>query len=224
MKTLDTYLGIEPFTVLVDDSLRLRELAEKARGLRALPFTKKLEAVKRLALDAMVNAYEQMIVWERKAKELAGVPTTGSDGKVDISAYETARQQQERFRNIVFQGHPLSHALEQEAGCCRYQGALFFVLGYEADLGDQHFVHAAPVNSRANTVFNEVFQDGQPYKVSIFTESLKDKALDYSRQNLRIFEQAFERMPGRTFYSYHRTPGGLVLVENPERHVRSFGE
>ncbi|MDP3640741.1 MAG: hypothetical protein Q8R53_06115, partial [Nanoarchaeota archaeon] len=110
------------------------------------------------------------------------------------------------------------------AGCCRYQGALFFVLGYEADLGDQHFVHAAPVNSRANTVFNEVVQDGQPYKVSIFTESLKDKALYYSRQNLRIFEQAFERMPGRTFYSYHRTPGGLVLVENPERHVRSFGE
>ena len=223
MKTLDTCLGIEPFTVLVDDSPQLRALAEKARGLREWPFPEKLEAVQRLALDAMVNAYEQMIVWGRKTAELKGVTGNNPDGKSVVAEYEHAKEQQTRFQNIVFQKHPLSYALEQKAGCCRYQGALFFVLGYEADLGDHHFVHAAPVNSRANTVFNEVVQDGQPYTVSIFTDSLKDKALDYSQQNPRIFEQAFERFPGENCYSYHRTPRGLVLVENPERHVRSLG-
>src|SRR3989338_4250365 len=221
MKTLDTYLGIEPFTVLVDDSPQLRALAARARGLRELPFPERLEAVKRLALDAMVNAYEQMIVSGNKTRDSYDGTPEGLKALRQENA-EAFREHQ-RYKDIVFQKHPLSHALEQEAGCCRYQGALFFVLGYEADLGDRHFVHAAPVNSRANTVFNEVVQDGQPHIVSIFTDSLKDKALDYSQQNPRIFEQAFERFPGENCYSYHRTPRGLVLVENPERHVKSLG-
>lgn len=203
MRTIDNYIGIEPFTVLVNDSHTLRQLAVKARKLKDLPFQEKLESVKKLALDAMVNAYEQMIVCGRKTDSL---------------------EQQEKFRNIVFQRHPLSYALEQEAGCCRYQGALFFVLGYEADLGDQHFVQAAPVNDGFNTVFNEVLQDGQQYKVSVFTDSLKDKSFDYSRQNPRILERPFKRMQGYTFFSYHRTSGGLVIVENPNQHAKTLGK
>jgi hypothetical protein len=224
MRTLDTYIGIEPFTVKVDDSSQLQKLARQARELGTLPFPERLSAVKKLTLDAMVNAYEQMIVFGQKADELEGVTTICEDGKVDNSEYETARKQHEKFRDIVFQGHPLSYALEQGAGCCRYQGALFFVLGYEADLGDQHFVQAAPVNSRANTVFNEVVHNGEHHKVSIFTESLNDKSLDYSRQNPRIFEQAFESRQGYNFYSYHRMPSGLVIVENPNQHVKIFGK
>ena len=224
MRTIDNYIGIEPFTVLVDDSLKLRQLVSKAKELKGLPFQEKLEGVKRLSLDSMVNAYEQMIVWGRNADGLKGVATIGSDGKVDNSKYQTARKQHERFRDIVFQGHPLSFALEQEAGCCRYQGALFFVLGYESGLGDQHFVQAAPINSRANTVFNEVVHDGQHHKVSIFTDSLKDNSLDYSRQNPRILEQAFETFSGLNFYSYHRTPSGLVIVENPNQHAKILGK
>ena len=224
MKTIDSYIGIEPFTVLIDDSPKLRQLAERARKLKALPFQEKLEAVKRLALDSMVNAYEQMIVLGRKADGLEGVTTIGSDGLVDNSEYRTSQEQAERFRNIVFQGHPLSYALEQEAGCCRYQGALFCVLGYEAELGDQHFIQAAPVNRRANTVFNEVVEIGKHHKVSIFTDSLKDKSLDYSRQNPGILDQAFERMPGYNFFSYHRTPSGLVIVENPNQHAKTLGK
>src|SRR3989344_4446391 len=107
MKTIDSYIGIEPFTVLIDDSPKLRQLAEKARELKALPFQEKLEAVKRLALDSMVNAYKQMIVLGRKADGLEGVTTIGSDGLVDNSEYRTSQEQAERFRNIVFQGHPL---------------------------------------------------------------------------------------------------------------------
>ncbi len=224
MRTLDTYIGIEPFTVKVDDSPQLQKLARQARELRTLSFPERLSAVKKLTLDAMVNAYEQMIVFGQKADELEGVTTIGEDGKVDNSEYLEAKTQHERFQNIVFQRHPLSYALEQKAGCCRYQGALFFVLSYEADLGDKHFIQAAPVNSRANSVFNELVNNGKSQVVSIFTESLQDKSLDYSRQNPRIFEQAFESVPGFNMYSYHRTPGGLVIAENPTKHVRELRE
>ncbi len=219
MQTIDDYIGIKPFTVLVDDSPQLRQLAEDARKLRKLPFFEKLDGVKELALGSMVNAYEQMITERRKAMELRGVTIIGANGKVNNQEYETAREQHERFTSIVFQTHPLSYALEQKAGCCRYQGALFFVLGYEADLGDAHFVQASPVNDNINTVFNEVVSGGQLHKISIFTSSLHDKSLDYSIQNPRVLEQAFEELRGFTFYSYHRTPSGLVIVANPNRHA-----
>jgi len=209
MKTLNTYLGIEPFTVLVNESSQLQRLVQQAQSVRSLPFQEKLRAVKDLTLDAMVNAYEQIIVWGEAARK-----ATTAD------AYNEAKQKQEHYQNLVFQKHPLSTALAQHAGCCRYQGALFFVLGYEADLGDHHFIHAAPVNQRVNTVFNEVVDGDTSHKVSIFTESLKDKLLDYSRQNQKIFEQAFTSRPGYNFYSYHRTPAGLVLVENRDQHLR----
>jgi len=223
MRTLDTYIGIEPFTVKVDDSPQLRELAQKARELRKLPFTERLSAVKKLTVDAMVNAYEQMIVFGQKANELEIVARTGEDGKANNSKYLTkyleAKTQYERFRDIVVREHPLSYALEKNAGCCRYQGALFFVLSYEADLGDKHFIQAAPVNSRVNSVFNELVIGGKSQVVSIFTESLRDKSLDYSRQNPKIFEQAIKEVPGLNMYSYHRTPSGLIIVENPIRHI-----
>ncbi|MFC1649069.1 hypothetical protein ACFL1B_06480, partial [Nanoarchaeota archaeon] len=95
----------------------------------------------------------------------------------------------------------------------------FFVLGYEADLGDKQFIQAAPVNSRANTVFNDVVQDGETHRISIFTESLDDKTLDYSVENPNLFDQAFKEYPGLTMYSYHRTPSGLVIAANPTSHV-----
>jgi hypothetical protein len=192
MKILDSYLGIEPFTVKVDASSELEALAEEARGLKSLPFPDKLQAVKKLSIGAMANAYEGM-----------------------VNRNPTAR-------DIVLNGYPLSYALQERMGCCRYQGALFFALGYEADLGDKQFVQAAPVNSRVNSVFNVVENEGKPLIVSIFSESLKDKSLDYSRQNPRIYEQAFESLPGYNMYSYHRLSSGLVIVENPERHVKDL--
>ncbi len=211
MKTFDTYLGIEPFTVLVDDSPPLQTLIEQAQAVRSLPFAEKLQAVKDLTLSAMVNAYEEMLVWGKAAREATSE-----------TAYSEAKQKKEHYQNLVFQKHPLSTALAQQAGCCRYQGALFFVLGYEANLGDHQFIHAAPVNRSVNTVFNEVVDGNTSHKVSIFTKSLKDKAFDYSRQNPRIFEQAFASLPGRDFYSYHQTERGLVIVEEKNKHVRTI--
>ena len=225
MKTLDKYIGIEPFTVPVDDSPQLRSLVEKARKLKDLSFSEKLEQVKKLALDSMVNAYEQMHVWKNKANEeeydMIDV-RAGTVDKPEASVQEDAKAKSKFFENIVYKGHPLSYALEQKAGCCRYQGALFFVLAYEAELGDKHFVQAAPVNKEFNTVFNEIIKDGKSHKISIFTESLEDKSLDYSRQNPDFFEQAFEKVPGLNLYSYHKTKDGLVLISNPEEHVKEI--
>jgi hypothetical protein len=214
MFTFDSYIGMEIFTVPIDDSPQLQQLVRQARELRGLPFEEKLDAVKHLTLDAAVNAYEQMVVWNERTRRPGN----------SIEEATTARQEWQKYKDIVFQKHPLSYGLEQEAMCCRYQGALFFILGYEADLGDQHYVQCAPVNGGMNTVFNELVHEGKVHKISIFTESLHNKSLDYTIQNPDIFNQAFERLPGYAFFSYHRTPKGLVLVGNPHEHVKTLKE
>ena len=191
---LRPYIGANAFTVLIDDSTELRELAEKARELRDLPYDEKMSAVKTLAIGAMSNAYESMVA--------------GSD-----------EAERERGKGLVLQRHPLSVALKQKSGCCRYQGALFFVLAYEAQLGNRHYLHAARVFPGMNTVFNEVVNGEQSGIVSIFKESLEDKSLDYSMQNPSVYRSAFKQLPGYTFYSYHRTPTGYILVANPDRHA-----
>lgn len=190
MKSLDNYIGIEPFTVLVDDSPRLQELAERSRLLKNLPFEEKLAETKKLTHEGIpLNAYE---LWKANGEESA--------------------------KQIVFSKNPLSVALNTGKGCCRYQGALFFVLSFEADLGDRHFIQTAPVNERTRTVFNEINYGNEKSQVSIFTESLKDKKLDYSVENPKIFEQA-SGLTGYNFYSYHRTPSGLILIENAGEHA-----
>ena len=223
MQTHESYIGIKPFTVLVDASPQLESLVSQARELRSLPFDEKLQRTKQLTHQGIpINAYEQMITCGEKADGLEGVKVIGSDGKIDNSEYEIARKNSAKFEGIVFEEHPLSHALQEGAGCCRYQGALFFVLAYEAQLGDKHFIQSAPVNERVNTVFNQVFDGEKMHDISIFTESLKDKSYDYSRQNPNIFEQVHQTRSGYNFYSYHRTPSGLVIVSEDARHVKNI--
>ncbi|MEM2121576.1 MAG: hypothetical protein QXU20_02890 [Candidatus Woesearchaeota archaeon] len=200
MKIVNNYIGIEPSGVLVDDSKILKDLVEEARKLKELSFPEKLESVKKLTLEAMVNAYEQMI----KCKN------------------ENALEEYKKYRKIIFEKNPLSYALEQKAGCCRYQAVLFFILGYEAELGDKHFIQIAPVNESVLTVFNEIIYEGKSYTISIFTESLENKSLDYSKQNPKIFEEKIKEEIGRKFYSYHKTLDGFVIVENLDKHVEEL--
>lgn len=194
MEALETYIGIEPFTVLIDESQRLNELAKRAKALRDLPFHAKLEATKNLTHEGIpINAYE---FWKANNDESA--------------------------RQIVISKHPLSKALDTGMGCCRYQGALFFILGYEAHLGENHFLQAAPVNTGLNIVFNQILQDGQIHTISIFTESLKDKSYDYSIQNPKVFEQAFRRVQGFNMYSYYSTPNRYLIIANKNEHPSSI--
>ena len=167
----------------------LVESVGQAKDLRGLDFSDKLDAVKDLSVGAMRNAYE---LWQQ-----------GGEGA-------------EEFRNIVMNLHPLSEALDKEAGCCRYQGALFFVLGYEADLGNHHFLQSARIGHQVSTVFNEVYNGRERHIVSIFRDSLTDICFDYSRGDDGIFDRAKLSMPGRTFYSYHGLATGskILTVEN----------
>ena len=189
MKTLDTYIGIEPFTVLVDDSPQLGSLVEQARQLRTLPFAERLEAVKHFALEAMVNAYEQMIVWGHKKTEEEGVKRLVQEADItddmevekidgpmikgwrDVTALNEAQRQHQRFYDIVFQHHPLSYALEQKAGCCRYQGALFFVLGYLKYKKDSNYPEAydyfEKFLSKANNKYDFLIEKAKSYKVEL---------------------------------------------------------
>lgn len=192
MEILESYIGIEPFTVKVDKSKELDGLVAQARELRSLDFATKLKAVKKLAVESMENAYEMML-----------------EGKTPES--------REIARNIVYNpDYPLSHALKRRVGCCRYQGALFFVLGYEADLGNKHFIQAARAGSGANSVFNEVFSNGGSHLVKIFGDSLKNKKLDYN------YSEVYTALKDHLFYSYHRTPRQLIIIENLNTHRRDL--
>ena len=221
MQLLETYFGITPFDVQIDDSPVLRGLARQAQELRHLPLPKRLTAIKKLALEAMVNAYEQMLIWEEEVGEQAVVQEIDSAGQKDNIPRERAQQQYQKYHSIVFQQHPLSDALEQKAGCCRYQGALFFILAYEADLGDKHFLQAAAVNNRVSTVFNQLLISEQQYTISIFTESLQNQKYDYTRTDPTLFQRR-QTFPGREFYSYHRQEGKLLLVSNPADHIQNL--
>jgi hypothetical protein len=211
----DNYIGIEPFGVLIDESSELEALVSQARKLKGLPFEKRLDSLKQIAIKSMVNAYEQ---WKTNPDEA----------------------QREFYGNMVTQPHHLSEALQKKAGCCRYQGALFFALGYEADLGDIHFIQQAPVDpvnleyGGMRSVFNDVVNDRKLHHISIFKESLQDESLDYSKNNPRVFESAIgfgwpKDNPcsvvdpwKKKHYSYHRTNSGLVIVSQDSTHVKKY--
>ena len=211
----ETYLNIKPFGVLVDESSELEKLASQARTLRHLPFEEKLNQLKSIAVNSMINAYEQWKVNPDQDKK-------------------------EFYKSMVQESHTLSEALKTKSGCCRYQGALFFVLGYEADLGDIHFIQQAPVDpinleyGSLRSVFNDVIEKKKIHHISIFKESLKDKSFDYSKSNPDVFESAIgfgwpKNNPcsltdpwKKTHYSYHRTDSGLVIVSEKAKHIKQY--
>jgi len=194
VRKLDTYMRVEPFGVLIDESNELKLLVDKARKLRTLPFRDKLNGTKELALASMENAYEGMFTHP------------------DL-------QRRKLMESMVLGKHSLGEALKNRAGCCRYQGVLFFVLGYESDLGSRHLLQSADVNGRLHTVFNDVHDDGNHHRVNIFTESLKDKKYDYSRINPRVYENVDTFWPGLLFYSYQRRGNELVILESQDAHA-----
>ena len=194
IEKLSTYIGIKPFGVLVDRSEELDRLAKEARRYRKLPFSEKLKKVKQLCINMMENAYEGMHTHpDEKRKNL--------------------------MERIVMEEHPLSFALKHRAGCCRYQGALFFVLGFEAELGDVHLLQSAHVEGGTHTVFNDVYKDRELYRINIFTESLKDKKFDYSRVNPGVYEEIDFFWPGLWFYSYRKVNRKMVIFKTLDTHL-----
>ncbi len=195
IRELEAYLGIKPFGVLVDKSKELDRLVDKAKKYKNLPFEEKLKKIKFLTVNAMENAYEGMF------------------------SHPDPRRR-EVMRDIVYYEHPLSYALKERAGCCRYQGVLFFILGFVSELGVKHFLRSAHVGGDIHTVFNDVYDErGKLYRINIFTESLKDKRYDYSNLNPNLYNEIDSFWPGLLFYSYHKRDKKIVLIESLDAHL-----
>lgn len=179
--------GSEMYGVFIDKSAELDQLVLKARRLRPLPFDQKLQEVRRLAREVMRNAYEGSLI-----------PTN-------------TREEQIKCSQIVHVSYPLSHALKQQRGCCRYQAILFFILSYEARLGDAHFIQTYPLSGRVSTCYNEVIDIETQRRciVSIFLETLVNPEYDYSK-NTRIFQEPAQ--PSGPSLSYRKIQGGTGPV------------
>lgn len=172
---VDSFIGITPYTVLIDDTEELQGLIKEAEGYQDLPFEEKLSNIKKIALNAMKNAYEG---WR-----------SGNN-----------YQEKRRCGDIVTREHPLGFALKEKAGCCRYQATLFLILAAQAKLGDKHYLQSAPINT-LNTCFNDVIHEGKVHHVSIFTESLHDQKFNYSRDPT-IFEKPHRTFSQQPFLAY----------------------
>ncbi len=193
-RRLESYYEINAFTVRIDHSERLNTLIAEARALRPLSHHEKIEQLKKITGNSLRNAYELMVLGSVPDEQALGI-------------------------DLVRRTHPLSYALEKGAGSCRYQGALFFVLGYEAELGDEHHLQVAFVNGEQcpNSVFNEVVHLGQRKSISLCAETLQRQELDFTRHNPFALRHPYTKIPGMTFYSYQKTGPDYEIFEEPER-------
>lgn len=177
---VSTYMGQCAYTVKIDESEELSALIKEAEQLKELPFTEKLEAIQQLTIKAMANAWEGM----QKDKD----PTCTS---------------------IVLETHPLSDALKQRLGCCRYQSICFLILGAAANLGTKHYQQSTPINRDLQTCYNDVYDEkGTMHHVSIFAASLKDQQHSYIK-NPGIFEKPNEVLRDQDFLAYEVDGNGV---------------
>lgn len=138
-------VGEDVFTVPVDESDELEALKTSARALRDLSFQERIEALKKLTLDAVGKNAVALASADPEAKEL------------------------------VYTKHPLSDALKSGKGCCRYQALLFFILAREAKLGVSHSLLTQCLGPSFFSVYNLVFDENhQPHVLSLYNESLID--------------------------------------------------
>ncbi len=144
---VESFIGKAPYDVKIEDTQELRELIRQAEQYQHLPFEEKLNAVIDLALKAMRNAYAGQFSHDQNEAKLCN--------------------------KIVHSGKTLGYALENKAGCCRYQSTLFFLLGAAAKLGTRHYLESACVNQDTNfhTCFNVVYNGNTSYCISLFKGS-----------------------------------------------------
>ncbi len=177
---ISTYIGQCSYTVTIDESQELSDLIAQAEELKDLPFAKKLDAVQQLTIKAMDNAWEGM----QKDKNIT-------------------------CRSIVDETHPLSDALREKLGCCRYQSACFLILGAAANLGTKHYLQSTPVSGQLQTCYNDVVdEEGKVHHVSIFSASLKDQRYSYIN-NPHIFENPNTILKDQSFLAYEVDNNGI---------------
>ncbi|MBS0650612.1 MAG: hypothetical protein JSR93_05575 [Verrucomicrobia bacterium] len=191
--TTHSFMGQTPYDVLIDESEELTSLLRQAESYQELPFAEKLTKVQELAVNAMRNAWE-------------GSLSTGENSAL--------------ARSIVFEKNPLSKALKEKWGCCRYQSTLFLLLGEKAKLGTKHLLQSVKLD-RMNTCFNDLTDpEGHVHHISIFALSLSDQKYNYSKDP-SIFERPNVYLPGEAFLGYTIDPATQesCLYSRPNVHL-----
>lgn len=180
----ESYFGLAPYGVLIDESDTLKSLANVARTYRPLPFEEKFTKIQHLAKEAMKNAWEGQAQGDAECKK------------------------------IVFNPQSLGYALEKRLGCCRYQSTLFFILAFEAELGDDHYLQSSPLGTNVRTCFNEIIVHERRERriVSLFLDTLEDIRYDYTQGRPDIFETPVKERC-EPFFSYHR-----YATDHPDRY------
>lgn len=184
-RLVDSYYDLKPFGGMrIDKHEKLDPLIETARSYRALGFEEKLEKIKELAKGAFENAFDGL----------------GSDETKNLCS------------QIIYKGGlRFSTALEHGYGCCRYQATLLFILGFEAELGDEHRLDSAEiVKNRLSTCFNTIVNDGETHHVNLFPETLNDKTQDYTQKNPEYYKNVTQ--VAENFLAYHKSLPGKVIV------------
>lgn len=177
-------IGEDMFTVNIDESDELMGLVVKARSLRDLSFEEKFVLVNKLTVDAL-----------------------------PVNAVEMARGGDKVAENLVYSTHPLSDALKSRLGCCRYDGALFFILGREANLGKSHFMFTQRMTSRLFTVYNVLFdENNNRHLVSIYNQTLSSNVKDKFGYPEPKQATAEDFAPEKDYYAYFSTPEGKPVI------------
>jgi hypothetical protein len=181
------------FTVGIDASDKLEALRQEARGLQALPFEKKLKALNELVVGALPK-----------------------------NSVEQAAEGDQHALDTVYKEHPLSRALKSGSGCCRYQGALFFILGEEARLGESQFVLTQTKGPGFYTVYNVVNDDaGARHLVSIYNQTLSPDAKPKLGYPEPAHAEPHDFAAGQEYYGYIQTKGEPLIFKT---HIRTADE
>lgn len=178
-------IGTTMFTVGMDDSPALRALTKTAHSLRDLPFAEKLAKIQEITIGALPeNAVEMAGNGNQAAQSLVFDPT-----------------------------HPLSDALAAHSGCCRYQGALFFMLGREAQLGSQHYLLTQSRGSMF-TVYNVVYDnEGNRHLVSIYNQTLTPDGKEKHGYPEPTHTEPIDFAKGHPYFAYFQSGNEQVAIQ-----------
>jgi len=219
MHTYQTYTGLSPDGIFIDDCYILDNLTNQAQNLCHLPFDQKLSQIVGLCSEAMKNAHEQQSVCKYDPHD-----HYFNGHKKDLFSrlrQEDAATKYYFYKDIIESKPRLSYALQKKIGSDAHHAVLFFVLGFHAKLGNKQFVQLSQQSIELpHDVYNEVHEADQVHDIHVF-KKITEGDLDRFRPGLmNLSEKRLEFVKGTPCFSYHRSGGGYVIAKGYERHIR----
>lgn len=220
MQTYQTYTGLSPAGIFIDNCYILDNLINQAQNLCHLPFDQKLSRLVGLCSEAMKNAHEQQSnlrydPWDH---------CFNGPKKDYMSRFTQDRAATEyNFLKDIINSNPrLSYALQQKVGSDAHHAALFFILGFHAKLGNAQFIQfSAQPKGTPPDVYNEVLEADKTHNIHVFQYIAEGDLTRYRPSLSNIFERKLEFVESTACFSYHsKRNDGYMIAEGHERHIR----